>query len=436
MRYSSQHKLRATIAAAAACLALVLAGCSSTSSSSDKTSGSTIQVVWTSPAPPQSALDSFKKETGITVKWSQLDWDSIQTKITTSATAGTYYADVSYVDWSRVGQFEQLGWFDKLEDYMNTKALAKDMPQLSSFTSNGHVIGVPYETSFNVTVVNNDLFKKAGITTSPTTMSQYTSDLHQIKDKGVVEYPLDIPFAASEGLSTYWYQATTAFGGEILNKKGEPQFASANSAGRKAAEWMIDSLKSGLVPPGNINATDSVGIDLMAKGQVASIFSDYSGDVGTVYDVPSSSSVTGQVSYLPTPGVDGVAGNVATPAAMGIPSKAKYPKAAAKFIQWMLSSKNQADFAGASGPDKVMASRGIPSRQSSLDEVKGTIAGGDQISAMLKTSVPVFPGGAPVWYPEFSRAVYTNLHSAATGSITADQAVDAIVAKAKELAKG
>jgi multiple sugar transport system substrate-binding protein len=121
---------------------------------------------------------------------------------------------------------------------------------------------------------------------------------------------------------------------------------------------------------------------------------------------------------------------------MGIPSKAKYPKAAAKFIEWMLSSKNQADFAGASGPDKVMASRGIPSRQSSLDKVKDTISGGDQISAMLKTSVPVFPGGAPVWYPEFSRAVYTNLHSAATGSMTADQAVDAIVAKAKELAKG
>ena len=46
---------------------------------------------------------------------------------------------------------------------------------------------------------------------------------------------------------------------------------------------------------------------------------------------------------------------------------------------------------------------------------KGNLVGGDQLSAMLATSKPVFPGGAPPWYPQFSNSVYTNLHAAAAG---------------------
>jgi multiple sugar transport system substrate-binding protein len=52
---------------------------------------------------------------------------------------------------------------------------------------------------------------------------------------------------------------------------------------------------------------------------------------------------------------------------------------------------------------------------------------------MLQGSKPVFEGGAPSWYPKFSNAVYTNLHAAATGSITVDAAIKAIGDTANEL---
>ena len=66
---------------------------------------------------------------------------------------------------------------------------------------------------------------------------------------------------------------------------------------------MVDAIKQGLVPPGNINVADSQGQQtLMAKGTVASTFGDYSGNVGSLYDVPASSSVVGKVNYLSTPG--------------------------------------------------------------------------------------------------------------------------------------
>jgi multiple sugar transport system substrate-binding protein len=392
------------------------------------------------PSPSKVSLAAFTKSTGITVHWTTIDWDSLQTKIAASSTAKAYFADATDVDWSRVGQLDKLNWFYPMQNYVDTKSLASDMPQMTSFTVGKNVVGIPIDASFLTTTVNKQMFTKAGVTTMPTTIDQYTQDLKQIKAKGVVQYPLDIPFAAAEGLSTYWYQATAAFGGTILDAKGKPQFSSPGSAGYKAAQWMIDALKQGLVPPGNINTPDSQGMQAqMAKGQVASIFSDLSGNVGSLYQVPSSSTVVNHVEYIATPGVKGPGPNLSNPDGIGIPRNAKYPAAAAKFIKWFTQADNEAAFAGLNGPAEAVTNYSLPSRLSAVKELasKGNLIGGSTMSAMLKSSTrPVFPAGAPSWYPEFSKAVYTNLHSAATGAMSLDAAIKAIAATANQLASG
>ena len=73
-----------TLVAALAALALVTAGCgggSGSSGGSSKTRGVTITVALASDAPPKAVLGEFTKETGIKVKWVNIDWDSLQTKI-------------------------------------------------------------------------------------------------------------------------------------------------------------------------------------------------------------------------------------------------------------------------------------------------------------------------------------------------------------------
>lgn len=430
-------------AATAAVTSLALAaGCSSggDSTGSEKTEGVTITVALGSEPPPKASLAAFTKKTGIKVKWVTLDWDSLQTKISAAASSNTFFADATDVDWSRVGQLGQLGWFQPLEDELDTKAMGKDMPQLTSFTSDGHVIGIPYDASFMVTTVNTKMFHQAGIDQMPSTLDAYTRDLRKVKQKGVVKYPLNIPFAAAEGLSTYWYQTTGAMGGTILDGQGKPQFSSRSSAGYKAAQWMVSALEDGLVPPGNINVSDSQGQQtLMAKGQVASTFSDYSGNVGTLYDLPDSSSVVDEVDYLATPGADGPGPNLSNPDGIGIPTEAKYPAAAAKFIDWFTSTDNQVDFAGVNGPKKALKNYNMPSRVTALQTMtaKGKLVSGKQLTSMLEdSSKPVFPQGAPSWYPEFSRSVYTNLHAAATGSKSVDAAVSAIADTATKLSDG
>jgi ABC-type glycerol-3-phosphate transport system substrate-binding protein len=439
---TTYRRTRTVLLSGALTLVSVIAtGCSSgdkKTAGAEQTTGVTITVALATDPPPQASLDAFTKSTGITVKWTNTDWDSLQTKIAAAATAKTYFADATDVDWSRVGQLGKLNWFYPMENYLDTKALTSEMPQLSSFTSDGHVVGVPYDASFLVTTVNKKLFTKAGITTMPTTLDQYTAALRQIKSKGAAQYPLNIPFAAAEGLSTYWYQTTAAFGGTILDGSGKPQFSTPDSPGYKAAQWMVDALKQGLVPPGNINVADSQGQQtLMAKGVVASTFADYSGNVGSLYSVPASSTVVGQVEYLSTPGATGPGPNMSNPDGIGIPRQAKYPAAAAKFIDWFTSAQNQADFAGANGADKVMPGYFLPSRLAGMTELttKGKLIGGQQLADLLKNSAkPVFPEGAPSWYPEFSKSVYTSLHAAATGSTSVDDAIKTMAATANKLA--
>jgi multiple sugar transport system substrate-binding protein len=426
------------LAAVTATVGLALTGCASTPGASEKTRGETITVALFTP-PPTKGLAQFTKDTGIKVKWSTIDWDGLQTKIAASSTSKTYFADATDVDWSRVGQLGKLNWFLPLEKYLPTDKYKSDMPQLPSFMYDGHVVGVPFDASFLVTTVNKDLFTKAGITTMPTTIDEYTADLKLVKSKGIAKNPLNIPFAAAEGLSTYWYQTTAAFGGTILDAKGKPQFSDPDSAGYKAAEWMVDAVKTGLVPAGNINVSDSQGQQtLMAKGVVASTFADYSGNLGSLYNVPATSSVVDKVQYLATPGVSGPAKNVSNPDGIGIPATAKYPKAAAKFIAWFTAQDTQFGFAGGKGTENVFPGYFLPSRVSAVKQLttSKTLAGGSELTDMLNSSVPVFASGAPSWYPEFSRTVNTSLHAAAAGSMTVADAIKAISDSADKLSSG
>ena len=437
-------RARVVLLAGLATTSVTLAACGGGASggsadvpSAGPTTGVTISVALATDPPPKAALDAFTASTGITVKWTNIDWDSLQTKITAATVAKTYFADATDVDWSRVGQLAKLKAFYPMEKLTDTQSLAADMPQLTSFTTGGHVVGIPYDASFDVVTYNKTMFKKAQIA-DPATMTDYTAALKKLKSTSVAQYPLNIPFAAAEGLSTYWYQVTAAFGGTVLDAQGKPQFAAANSPGYQAAAWMVDAFKSGLVPPGNINVSDSQGEQtLMAKGLVAITFGDYSGTVGSLYDVPASSTVVHQVGYLATPGVSGAAPNNSNPDGIGVPVTAKYPQAAAKFIEWFTSAANQADFAGLNGPDKAMPGYAMPSHVTAVDQLadKGSLIGGKQLSDLLKNSSrPIFAGGAPSWYPEFSRAVYTHLHAAAAGSESVPGAVSAIAATANRLA--
>jgi len=308
------------------------------------------------------------------------------------------------------------------------------MPQLDTFVSDNELMGMPFDSSFLVTTVNTKDFAKAGITTMPTTLSAFTADLKRVGTANGMASPLDIHFATAEGLSTCWYQMTSAFGGQVLTAQDSPAFTSPSSAGYKAMTWMVDAYKDGLVPKGNINETDYQGFTTeMAKNRVAAEMCDYSGSVASIYNVPSSSSVVNDTEYIPTPGATGLGGNVANPDGIGIPKTAKNVAGAVKFIKWFTNTENQATWAGLKGSSDVVSTFPLPARLSSFS-LMGKIAQASQLASILQAHAKApFPNGAPPWYVQFSASVQTNIHEAAAGQETIQQAVTAIAAQVNSL---
>ncbi len=440
---SAHHpRARATALAAGAMLtAGAIAACGSSSptkapSASGPIKGQTINVAIAYPA-PKAELAKFTRETGVKVNWDYLQFDDLQTKIASSAEANSYFADVADVDWSKVGQYYQTKWFLPLNRYFPLAGVRAQYPQAASFVRNGDLMGMPMDASLLVTTVNEKDLKAAGVTTDPTTLAAYTTDLKQVAAHGTVTSPLDIPLAAAEGLSTYWYELTAAYGGQVLSSSYKPEFTSPSSPGYKAMSFIVSAYKSGLVPKAALQEQDYQAFETdQAHNLTASVFSDYSGTVGTIYDVPSSSSVVGQVAYIPTPGVSGTAPNLGNPDGIGIPATAKHVAAAVAFIKWMEKPANQAAFAGADGPSQVINTFPLPSNRGGLSDLVASkkVVGAATLAALLENhSRAIFPAGAPPWYGQFSNAVYTNIHSAAAGSESVGAAVKAIASTVSSL---
>jgi multiple sugar transport system substrate-binding protein len=433
-----------TLSRRAGTLALALglvtsaAACGSGSSGSGASSSpKSITVAVAYPAPPKALLEQFTKQTGIKVTWVNIGWDDLQTKIAAAASANTYFADAADVDWSKVGEYQRTGWFYPLNKYFDVASLRSDMPQLNTFVSNNDLMGMPFDSSFLVTTVNTKDFAKAGITTMPTTLSAFTADLKKVGAANGMASPLDIHFATAEGLSTCWYQMTAAFGGQVLTAKDAPAFTSPSSPGYQAMSWMVNAYKSGLVPKGNINETDYQGFTTeMARNRVAAEMCDYSGSVASIYNVPSTSSVVNDTEYIPTPGATGVGQNVANPDGIGIPKTAKNVAGAVEFIKWFTNAENQATWAGLQGAKNVVSTFPLPARLTSFNLMikAGDIAQASELDNIIKAHAEApFPNGAPPWYVQFSAAVQTNIHEAAAGQETVQQAVTAIAAQVNQL---
>jgi multiple sugar transport system substrate-binding protein len=201
--------------------------------------------------------------------------------------------------------------------------------------------------------------------------------------------------------------------------------------------WMVNAYKSGLVPKGNLSMQDYQALETdQAHNLTASAFSDYAGDVGTIYNVASESKVVGDMKYIPTPGAKGVSSNLGNPDGIGIPASAKDVPAAVKFIQWMEEPANQAAFAGANGSADVIQTFPLPSNRGGLSDLvkSGKVPGAATLASLLENHArAIFPAGAPPWYSQFSNAVYTNIHSAAAGSESVASAINAIASTVKSL---
>ena len=128
---------------------------------------------------------------------------------------------------------------------------------------------------------------------------------------------------------------------------------------------------------------------------------------------------------------------MANPDGIGIPKTAKDPAAAAKFIKWF-TDEQEPGHLGRPGRvvrrDHRLPAADAPVRPRTCWPSRARYAQAAELETLLREHAQApFPQGAPPWYAQFSNAVYTNIHQAAAGQETVQQAVTNIASQVAQL---
>jgi len=425
--------------AALAALALIAAACTSSSGgsttptsaggASPSIAGQTITVLlppWANV--PKSILQTFTDQTGVKVDLQVTGWDAIRNKVAIAGAANTPLADVTEFDWSWTGQFGRAGWYLPLQDKLDPAMIA-DLQNNGAFSIEGNQYAVCYSNDFRISAYNKKMFSAAGISQPPATFDELTTDLQQIKDKGVAANPLAIPMSATEGTSTAWYLLTLAFGGQLFDANFAPAFATPDSGGYKALQFMVDAVNKGFVPPGAVSLTDTQSDNRFTSGSAAVTIVGGPDEIVTSND-PSQSKIVGQASFMLVPGVSAPGPTFGLPEGLGIMSTSTHQDAALAFLKWWEQ------------PQTVLAlQKSVGLLPCSTSAVKtlvdgGKLVGGDTINQELQNVAPLFPQGAPPWYGDFSTKAASLINAAARGDLSVQDALNQLADEATRLQSG
>lgn len=200
-------------AAAAAALAIGLTGCNSAvpnSGGSGSGGGTTIQVLsnFTPDVARGKVLEQLiakfnaaHKGEYTVVSKSQPDWPTLQQQIRSSISAGSpadvFLYNYNPTDLSREKSGKLMDWSKYLDADSAWKARFK-AANLSSLTVGSQTVALPADQSPALFYYNKALFKKAGISTFPTTWNELLSDAQKLKAKG-------IPAIALQTADDAWY---------------------------------------------------------------------------------------------------------------------------------------------------------------------------------------------------------------------------------------
>jgi len=208
-------------------LSLVLAACGGGGTSSSQ--GQTLHVLmgYNSTYPTQQKqwfqqiASEFKKATGATIAWDTFSSSSEeQTKLQTSVVSGSG-PDIFSLGTTFVPTAQATKGFTTLTDQDWKAVGGKDkffQQQLTmAGSSPNQLIAVPFVMRPFAMVYNKDLFQKAGITTPPTTWTQFVQDAQKMTNPSAGVYGAEIDPSDSFDPWKIWWMFAEQMGGNFIS---------------------------------------------------------------------------------------------------------------------------------------------------------------------------------------------------------------------------
>ena len=350
----------------------------------------------------------------ITVKWEDVPWDAMQSKILTSISAKTA-PDVVNLNPNFASQLAgKNAWLD-LSSKVSPDIQKQYLPKIwQANTLNDLSFGIPWYLTTRVTIYNQDLLKKAGITAPPATYEELAKVAKTIKDK-TGKYAFFITF--SPGDSGEVLESMVQMGVKLVDEQGKAAFDTPE--GLAAFKYWVDLYQQGLLPPEVLTQGHRHGVELYQSGSTALL----SSGAEFLKTIEKNAPTIAKASAA-APQITGKTGkkNVAV-MNLVIPRDSKRADEALKFALFVTNADNQLAFTQQGGTlpsnieaiERYIAKLDKESSGSSVEQVRKVSA------SQLKEAEVLIPPMKN--FNQLQKLIYENLQAAMLKQKTVEQAV-------------
>lgn len=405
-----------------ACLGLMLTwlvSCSPATNSDNNADGQEIEF-WTMQLQPQFTdyfnqliADFEQQNPDVKVRWVDVPWGDMQSKILTSVTAGTA-PDVVNLNPDFAAQLAGRDAWLILDDQVTPEEREQYLPKIWQANAlDGKTFGIPWYLTTNVTIYNTDVLQQAGIDQPPATYAELAAVAQQVKET-TGKYAYFITFVPEDSAEVL--QSLVQMGVELLDENGNAAFNSP--AGKAAFQFWTDLYQQDLLPREVVTQGHRRGIELYQAGETALL----SSGPQFLQTIETNAPAIAQVSTT-APQLTGDTGKKSV-AVMNlvIPSTTEQPEAAVKFALFVTNNDNQLAFAKAANvlPSTVAALADsyfteLGSEATAIDQARTISAGQMQDAEVLLPPIAEIK--------DLQAIVYDNLQAAMLGDKTVDEAI-------------
>lgn len=401
-------------------LSWAIASCSPAANENQSAAEGTEVEFWTMQLQPQfteyfnTLIDQFEQDNpGVQVKWVDVPWADMQSKILTAVSARTA-PDVVNLNPDFAAQLAGRNAWLPLDEKISAEVRSQYLPKIwEANTLDGKTFGVPWYLTTSLAIYNTELLNQAEVAKPPSTYAELAQVAQQVKDRtGKYAYFVTlVPTDSAEVL-----QSLVQMGVRLLDDQGRAAFDTPE--GKAAFQYWVDLYKKDLLPRDVLTQGHRRGIELYQSGETAILSSGPQFLKTIATNAPAIANVSATA-----PQISGSTGKKSV-AVMNlvVPRTTDQPDAAVKFALFVTNSANQLGFAKAANV--------LPSTVDALNDPYFTTVANDapaldkarSISASQMESAEVLlPAIAEV--KELQKIIYDNLQAAMLDEKTVDQAI-------------
>lgn len=210
---------------------------------------------------------------GVKVSLSDTSWFDYHDVMATKFTGGNA-PDVAYSSDHWLREWVAAKWIAPLD---------KTFPQFTKYqnewapyaregmTLDGHLYGLPYYADLIDFLYNADQVKKAGFNGAPRTWDDVKKISLALKQKGIVQYPVNIPLKKDDPwLIEIFYSMVYGNGGHMFDKNDNPVFDKPGGPAEKTLQWLQDAMtKWKILNPAGPESAEPDVVKTMGAGRSA-----------------------------------------------------------------------------------------------------------------------------------------------------------------------